>query len=488
MQFLALFGLVAAIGLASVAYSVVYNLYFHPLNKFPGPLVFRATRLGFAYKLVTGSIPFDVLRLHEKYGDVVRISPDQLAFAHPQAWKDIMGHQTTEMPKYKNYYSPVAGTPQHIVNAEREEHAALRRALSHGFSERSIRDQQTIIKPYIDLLIERLHQKCDNGVTTQDMVMWYNYTMFDVIGDLSFGESFGCLESGEYHPWVRSFFNLAQTGTYLYGASWWPTLQKMIIRSIPKKSIQEQIQMYMMAVQKTKKRMDMVETRADFAQALLDRRDKIGLNMQKLEANANTLVVAGSETTATAMSGMTFYLLKNPEVHQKLKDEIRGAFNSDEEIDFNAVSNLPYLQACINETLRAYPPTPSGLPRTVPAGGATICGQFVPENTVVAIYQWAMHNRRDNFQLPNEFHPERFLDDERFKDDNKDAFQAFHVGPRACIGKNLAYLEMRAIMARIIYNFDMELSPDCQDWMSRQRVFDVWEKDELKVHLTPVSR
>ena len=102
--------------------------------------------------------------------------------------------------------------------------------------------------------------------------------------------------------------------------------------------------------------------------------------MQKLEANANILVVAGSETTATAMSGMTFYLLKNPEVHQKLKDEIRGAFNSDAEIDFHAVTTLPYLQACINETLRAYPPTPSGLPQTVPAGGETICGQFVPEN------------------------------------------------------------------------------------------------------------
>jgi cytochrome P450 len=190
------------------------------------------------------------------------------------------GHQGTEMPKYKNYYSPIEGAPQHIINADREEHAALRRALAHGFSERSIRDQQPIIKPYIDLLIERLRQKCDDGTTMQDMVMWYNYTMFDVIGDLSLGESFGCLESGEYHPWVRSFFKLAQTGTYLYGASWWPVLQKMIIKCIPKSQIQEQIQMFLMAVRKTKKRMDMVETRADFAQALLDRRDKIVSSLQ----------------------------------------------------------------------------------------------------------------------------------------------------------------------------------------------------------------
>lgn len=55
--------------------------------------------------------------------------------------------------------------------------------------------------------------------------------------------------------------------------------------------------------------------------------------------------------------------------------------------------------------------------------------------TVVSIYQWAMHHDEKNFTAPSEFHPERFLGDPRFANDNRDAAQAFHLGPRGCLGK-----------------------------------------------------
>lgn len=89
--------------------------------------------------------------------------------------------------------------------------------------------------------------------------------------------------------------------------------------------------------------------------------------------------MAGAETTATLLSGATYFLLNNPEAMKKLSDEVRQAFQSEDEITFNAVSSLPYLKACIEEGLRLYPPTPGGLPRTVPEGGATVCGNYVPE-------------------------------------------------------------------------------------------------------------
>lgn len=138
-----------------------------------------------------GTMPMDVLGLHKKYGDVVRVAPDQLAYSDPQAWKEIMGHHgshAAEMQKYEHYYRPVPEIPTHILNSNREEHAALRRALSHGFSEKRIREQQPIIKQYLDLFIQRLKEKSDNGAAPLDMVAWYNYTLFDVIGDLAFGE------------------------------------------------------------------------------------------------------------------------------------------------------------------------------------------------------------------------------------------------------------------------------------------------------------
>lgn len=152
----------------------------------------RLSRLGYSYRFIMGMLPFDMLELHEKYGDVVRIAPNELAFSHPQAWKDIMGHHPgarAEMEKYDHFYQPVSFGPVDIVSAHREEHSRLRRLMSHGFSDRSMQAQQPIINQYIDLFIQRMHEHCFGSEKPVDLAAWYNFTTFDIIGDLAFGES-----------------------------------------------------------------------------------------------------------------------------------------------------------------------------------------------------------------------------------------------------------------------------------------------------------
>ena len=80
------------------------------------------------------------------------------------------------------------------------------------------------------------------------------------------------------------------------------------------------------------------------------------------------------------LSGATYLLLAHPETKKKLEEEVRGAFASDEEITIESVSKLTYMLACLNETMRMYPPVPIGLPRVVPKGGDTIADQYVPED------------------------------------------------------------------------------------------------------------
>lgn len=96
------------------------------------------------------------------------------------------------------------------------------------------------------------------------------------------------------------------------------------------------------------------------------------------------LIIGGSETTATLLSGVTYYLLCNPSTLAKLTTEIRNAFQREDEITITSVGQLPYLLACLDEGLRVYPPVPIGLPRVVPKGGATIAGRFVPEDVSAA--------------------------------------------------------------------------------------------------------
>lgn len=103
-----------------------------------------------------------------------------------------MGHHhqgSDEMAKYEKYYSPIAGTPVTLINAPREYHGQMRRALAHGFSEKRIREQEDIIEKYIDLLMSRLTEVGGGeGAVAMDMVAWFNFALFDVIGDLTFGE------------------------------------------------------------------------------------------------------------------------------------------------------------------------------------------------------------------------------------------------------------------------------------------------------------
>jgi cytochrome P450 len=107
--------------------------------------------------------------------------------------------------------------------------------------------------------------------------------------------------------------------------------------------------------------------------------------MGKLEMNMEGLFIAGSETTATLLCGVTYLLLSNPEILKKLAHEVRSGFASEDEITMTSVSKLSYMLACLDEAMRVYPPIPSVLPRIVPKGGTTIVDCFVAENVSVRI-------------------------------------------------------------------------------------------------------
>ncbi|XDG06942.1 hypothetical protein ABKA04_006557 [Annulohypoxylon sp. FPYF3050] len=403
-------------------------------------------------------------KLHAKYGPVVRITPNELAYCDPQAWKDIYGHRSggaPELPKYDHFYRAINNVPRGIINAHRDEHGALRRQLSHGFSERSMQLQEPIIGSYVDLLIHRLQEQCEGGAVGLNMREWLNWTTFDVIGDLAFGSSFECLEKSDYHPWVKLLAN----------------------------SVQQTAMMQILAVRaKVQQRMDLGVERPDFIEGFVKKKEAGEMSLSQVSANAGTLIVAGSETTATLLSGAVFLLTTNPDKLQKVTEEVRSAFKNDDEITLTSVGKLSYMLACLNECLRAYPPVPTGMPRVSPKGGCFILGKFVPEGSVVAVWQYSISHDPKLWTEPNTFAPERFLGDPKFKNDRLDAMQPFSVGPRNCIGRNLAYAEMRLILARIIFNFDMKIADDSRQWLASQKAYSLWKKPALNIYMKPVVR
>lgn len=187
------------------------------------------------------------------------------------------------------------------------------------------------------------------------------------------------------------------------------------------------------------------------------------------------------------MKGLTYVLATNPRVSAKFAEEIRGSFQDPREITITAVNQCKYLLACIEEALRIYPPSPQPHQRIVPPGGAVLNGEYVPAGTFVAIPIYAASRSPSNWAEPNSFIPERWLgEDPKFKDDRRDASQPFSYGPRNCIGRNLAYVEMKLIIARLLWHFNVESATE-GNWLD-QKVFMVWEKTPLWMKLHPVRK
>ncbi|KAK6823491.1 cytochrome P450 [Apiospora arundinis] len=395
--------------LAYNAVIIIYRLYFDPLSKFPGPKLYAISNLPYLFQdKILGTWVKSTTTIHAKYGPIVRIAPNRLAMDGSIGWKEIFMRRPN-LPEFGKSTEFYGVGKLGIFPVDREDHRRQRRAMAHAFSAAALQDQEDYVKGYVDILIQRMKNHAAEGKVV-DVTRWYNYLTFDIIGELAFGEPFGCLKESDYHPLVAMIFG-------------------------------------------------------------------------GIRAQARAFIVAGSETTATALSGFTFHITRTPEVYQRLVAEIRSSFASEGEINMRSTRALPYLLACIEETLRIFPPASETPPRISP--GCEIAGKFIPQGTYITVYQWATYHNPTNFADPETFIPERWLPeahplyDARFESDNKAAFKPFSAGPRDCIGKNLAYAEMRLVVARLLWNFDISALPRQDNWESRQRIFIVSDKEKL---------
>lgn len=133
---------------------------------------------------------------------MVRLAFDEVSFIDAQAWTDIYGlHPGGKFPKNPIWLRQAINGAHSIISAPEADHARFPRILSNAFTDQTLKEQAPIIDSYVDLLIKQLREKAASG-TSVDLNDYFTYTAFDITGELSFGESFHCLKSGHYHPWV----------------------------------------------------------------------------------------------------------------------------------------------------------------------------------------------------------------------------------------------------------------------------------------------
>lgn len=230
--------------------------------------------------------------------------------------------------------------------------------------------------------------------------------------------------------------------------------------------------------------------RKDFFTHLLAARDPEtgqGFSLQELWGESNLLIIAGSDTTSTALTSTFFYLAHNRRTLAKAQEEVRSSFKDINEIvGGKGLNGCVYLRACIDESMRMSPPVPGILPREVCAGGLEVDGHHIPAGTVVGVSAYTIHHNPEYFPSPFTYSPERWIEgDEEETRKRRSAFCPFSVGSRGCIGKGLAYTELMVTLARTLWAFDIQtIVGDCENaggGMRRAKEVERRKKEEYQL-------
>ncbi|KAK3367574.1 cytochrome P450 [Podospora didyma] len=465
---------IAVLIVARLIIQIVQRRFFHPLRLIPGPWLNSITELPAAFNLLSGNQHTYYRKLHEKYGPVVRVSPDEVGFVTAEAREEIYGLRKggLNMEKSPIFLGAVGSVDGQtgVSLALNKDHARQRRALGYLFTNSALLRLEDVLQEHIRKLVAIIRSTTSEK-RAMDVSDWYTYLAFDLMGDLCFAEPFGCLDQASSTSWSTSVINVFIAATYtqairrLSGVG--TLLESLLTRLlIPANFAAWRTTHLSNSRDKTLRRLaDPDRTHPDFTSRILATNEskKASLSSTEIILNMALFISAGTDTTATALTGWTYFICTHPFVYNRLVREVRDAFplsdSEEDAIKWDRVKNLRYLEATLHEALRLFPPSPASQQRVVPLGGATIDGYFLPAGTTVAVSPWSATHSALNFREPDSFIPERWLreDDESFAGDKLNASLPFGTGPRVCIGKNLADMEMRLIAAHLLWSFDMDL-------------------------------
>lgn len=442
-------------------------------------------------RMVSGDLPYHVKHWHEQYGPVVRTAPDELSFTHPAAWRDIYPQNFLRPREYKD--KPPGKDAENFISASEADHARFRKILAPAFSDKAVHEQEPMINSYIDTLMDRLHQAIGGSKSKAeavvDLLPWFNYAFFDIIGDYIWGSSFGCLEQVREHPWIQVIAQFKVT-VFVGCLKYYPPLDRLLQAITPKSAMADLWMIWRTTEDKISRRLaDPAHRDRDVMSHILAANQSSAsphMTRDEIEINSMLLVIAGSESTTTVLLGIVNHLLRNPAKLTVLTREIRSQFAREDAITGTSLAKLPYLNAVFHEGLRLCPPFADGFRRVVPNGGAAVAGRYLPAGTVVSIPQWAAYSSPDNFYEPASFSPERWLSksldsSSPYAQDKRDVFNPFLLGPHNCPGRSLAYLESRLMLAKLVWHFDM--TADSLPVWEDQRIYWFWEKQPMKVRI-----
>ncbi|PVI00777.1 cytochrome P450 oxidoreductase [Periconia macrospinosa] len=453
---------------------------FH-LQHFRGPWWSRYTRLWICKTLASGNSAQIFVDINKKYGPVARIGPNNLITDDPEFTRRILAARShyTRGP----WFDSIKINP-HISNIVSERHPGkhnhLRYQMSAGYAGKDIPDLESTIDERIVDFVRRIEQdwlSTVEGTKSFDIARRIQYLTVDIITHLSFGKPLGFVEADTDKfnflatietqlPIVQHFSVILELNTWLSRAANIKWLRKILVPSHTDKTGIGMIMGLSQQVIKTRFGQH-AEKKKDMLGSFISR----GLDATEVEMEISISLVAGSDTTATAMRSMLLSLISNPRVYSRLIEEIdgavaRGAISSP--ITEEEAKRLPYLQAVIKEGLRRFPPITQLRERMVPPEGDWYNGTFVPGGTFVGLNAWGLQLNSVFGDDPEVFRPERWLieDKERLQKMGQVQELIFGYGTTRCLGIPIAMMNLNKIFVELFRRFDIQAVNPQKPWTS----------------------
>ncbi|EME50316.1 hypothetical protein DOTSEDRAFT_68993 [Dothistroma septosporum NZE10] len=465
-----------------ILYYVLPYIRNWSIQDVPGPFLAKFSNIWYLYECRLCRRYLTVFNLHKKLGKFVRVQPHHVSIADPDAIPIVYGHGTGFLKS--EYYDAFVAIHRGLFNTrDRAEHTRKRKTVSHTFSAKSVGQFEQYIHHNLELLAQRWDELAkktgSNKYTKFDALHWFNYVAFDIIGDLAFGAPFGMLEKGAdiaeiqltpdgpitYAPAIEVLNRRGEVSNAVGCMPWIKPYAKYFPDPFFSKGMAAIANLSGIATARVNQRLAAAErgeiNRVDLLARLMEGRDENGnkLGRAELTAEALTQLIAGSDTTSNTSCALLFHCLKHPRVVKKLQEELDQALPGDNVPSYDQVRDLKYLDMVIQETLRIHSTSSKGLPRMVPPGpGVTVAGRHFPQGVVLSVPAYVMHHSTEIWGPDaEEFRPERW---EKLTEKQKLAFIPFSYGPRACVGRNVAEMELALIVSTVFRRYEFELYQD----------------------------
>ncbi|KAI9668212.1 MAG: hypothetical protein M1821_001032 [Bathelium mastoideum] len=490
-------------GLAAFVFSFLFlGLYFFVipfihylkdpkgLRKYPQLSIWSGiSDLPFMYEAQKGFRSRRLAELH-KVHPVIRIGPNSLSYGTHRAIKDIYGHNTKCTKD--TLYDVLSGSHRHLADVvDKVDHQRKRKILSSAYAVKNLEEWEYKVADMTGRTIKAFEMRCTEPLKAEETVkeedltidfwMWANYFAVAAIANIGLSEDLGFLEQGSdlvtseamdgttkkvHFKECLSATAWAQSNL-VWCYDWYSTLAKISkqVSGVYQHKWKLNADWDGIVLNRATTRLRRYqngEKLDDFFSALMH--DKSGkpnnLEWGEIVAEISIMMNAGSDTTAIALTNVLYRLLKNPDCMTKLRQELDEVLDEDDCVaPYDKVRHLPYLRACLDESLRMMPPNTFGLPRRTPPEGAPILDDYIAGDTSVSMSAYVAHRDEEVFQDPERYLPERWLGDAG--KELQPYFVAFSAGARGCIGRNITYLEQYVLLASLLRHFEFALpSPD----------------------------